>query len=397
MKAAILSFTGNGQKTAGNIKNVLEADGWNVVENVKCKHQKDSYTGSLKDWTGEQFGKTDAIIYVGAAGIAVRAIAPFVVSKKEDPAVLVVDEQGKYCIPVLSGHIGGANELARKLSAVLSMEAVITTATDLNQKWAVDVFSKKNELYIEDMRLAKNVSAEILAGRQIVAELEPEGSVTGKIPEELKVLCEPDIYESCDWESDYASESKKDSEPEEFLQVENKESIEEHVSQAVKVHIGVCKTDMPARSVTKADKEPELEPLQVLHLVPRAVILGIGCKKGTAMENIEEHVTEVLRGHGILPEAVKLVASIDLKKEEPGLCEYCKKHNIPFQTFSKEELEQAEGTFTGSEFVKQTTGVDNVCERSAMCAGGEKILVHKTAANGVTAAVAVEKWSVNFE
>ena len=136
---------------------------------------------------------------------------------------------------------------------------------------------------------------------------------------------------------------------------------------------------------------------QVLYLIPKAVVLGIGCKKGTTAEKIEKHVTQVLEDYGIFPEAVKLAASIDLKKEEPGLCTYCEKYGIPFQTFSKEELEQAEGTFTGSEFVKQTTGVDNVCERSAMCAGGEKILVHKTAHDGVTVAVAVEKWRVDFE
>ena len=129
----------------------------------------------------------------------------------------------------------------------------------------------------------------------------------------------------------------------------------------------------------------------------RCCILGVGCKKGTAAEKIEKHVTQVLEEYGIFPESVKLAASIDLKKEEPGLCTYCEKYDIPFQTFSKEELEQAEGTFTGSEFVKQTTGVDNVCERSAMCAGGKKILVHKTAHEGVTVAVAVEKWSVYFE
>ena len=70
---------------------------------------------------------------------------------------------------------------------------------------------------------------------------------------------------------------------------------------------------------------------------------------------------------------------------------------MPFQTFSREKLEQVEGNFSGSEFVKQITGVDNVCERSAICAGGEKILVHKTAQEGVTVAVAVKKWSVNFE
>ena len=111
----------------------------------------------------------------------------------------------------------------------------------------------------------------------------------------------------------------------------------------------------------------------MLYLIPKAVVLGIGCKKGTTAEKIEKHVTQVLEDYGIFPEAVKLAASIDLKKEEPGLCTYCEKYGIPFQTFSKEELEQAEGTFTRSEFVKQTTGVDNVCERSAMCAGGEKI------------------------
>ena len=182
MKAAILSFTANGRKTAGKVRKALSSEDWLVAENVKCKEEADSYEGSLKEWTGEHWKVSDVLIYVGAAGIAVRAIASFVVSKKEDPAVLVIDELGKYCIPILSGHIGGANELAEKLSQMLSMEAVITTATDLNQKWAVDIFAKKNRLYIEDMKLAKLVSADILAGRQVLAEIEPECSVIGQIP-----------------------------------------------------------------------------------------------------------------------------------------------------------------------------------------------------------------------
>ena len=378
MRAAILSFTVNGRRTAGKIKNVLEAEEWLVTENVKCKSEPDSYAGNLKEWTGEHWTESDALIYVGAVGIAVRGIASFVVSKKEDPAVLVVDEQGKYCIPILSGHIGGANELARKLGEALSMEAVITTATDLNRKWAVDIFAEQNGLYIEDMRLAKMVSADILAGKKIVAELEEESSFAGKVPEELKLS-----YSLAVRKSDCVSEDKEVSvsKREKIWQTEDQESSEENVSQAVKIHIGVCKTDA----------------IPVLHLVPQAVILGIGCKKGTELEKIEKQVSQVLRDHGIFPEAVKLVASIDLKKAEPGLCGYCKKYGLPFQTFSKEELEQAEGIFSGSEFVKKITGVDNVCERSAMCAGGEKILVHKTAHEGVTVAVAVKKWSVNFE
>ena len=236
MKAAILSFTANGRKTAGKVRKALSAEDWLVAENVKCKEEADSYEGSLKEWTGEHWKVSDVLIYVGAAGIAVRAVASFVVSKKEDPAVLVIDELGKYCIPILSGHIGGANELAEKLSQMLSMEAVITTATDLNQKWAVDIFAKKNRLYIEDMKLAKLVSADILAGKQVLAEIEPECSVIGQIPKELKFIHESD---RCD-------------------------------SRALKIHIGICKNDAPAGSGT-----------QVLYLIHKAVVLGIGCKKGT--------------------------------------------------------------------------------------------------------------------
>ena len=254
MKAAILSFTANGRKMAGKVRKALSSEDWLVAENVKCKEEADSYEGSLKEWTEEHWKASDVLIYVGAAGIAVRAVASFVVSKKEDPAVLVIDELGKYCIPILSGHIGGANELAEKLSQMLSMEAVITTATDLNQKWAVDIFAKKNRLYIEDMKLAKLVSADILAGKQVLAEIEPECSLIGQIPKELKSIHESDRCHS----------------------------------RALKIHIGICKNDVPAGNGT-----------QVLYLIPKAVVLGIGCKKGTTAEKIEKHVTQVLEDYGI--------------------------------------------------------------------------------------------------
>lgn len=357
MKAAMISFTKNGQQMAGKIKNILQSEEWIVYENVKRSGEKNSYQGSLGDWTKEYWSKTDALIYIGATGIAVRAIAPFVVSKREDPAVIVVDELGKYCIPILSGHIGGANELAGKLSQKLSMQAVITTATDLNQKWAVDVFARKNELVIEDMKQAKEVSANLLAGANVYLEVEPEGVMNGKIPKELILSKEGDFPKA--------------------------DNIPDCITGTVnKIHIGV----------QDKDKEPE-----VLHLIPKAVVLGIGCKKGTSAETIEKRVNQVLRDHAISMEAVDLVASIDLKKEEFGLCMCCKKWGVPFQTFSRGELEQVDGSFSGSDFVKRITGVDNICERSAICAGGEKILVHKTAGEGVTVAVAVKKWSVNFE
>ena len=105
-------------------------------------------------------------MFVGAAGIAVRLIAPWVQDKLKDPAVLVIDEQGRYAIPILSGHVGGCNELAEAAAQILGAEPVITTATDLRQAFAVDVFATENELVISDRELAKQISAAELRGEK---------------------------------------------------------------------------------------------------------------------------------------------------------------------------------------------------------------------------------------
>lgn len=119
---------------------------------------------SLADWTRKQFSQADCLVFVGACGIAVRAIAPFVKDKFADPAVLVIDEQGRFCISLLSGHVGGANAFANLCAQALGATPVITTATDLNHAFAVDVFAKQNDLLLTDRLLAKQLSAAVLAG-----------------------------------------------------------------------------------------------------------------------------------------------------------------------------------------------------------------------------------------
>ena len=109
-----------------------------------------------------EFSRRDALIFVGACGIAVREIAPYVRDKKTDPAVLVLDERARHVIPLLSGHIGGANRLALRLSSVLGADPVITTATDVNRKFAVDEFAARAGCAISDMQLAKAFAAGIL-------------------------------------------------------------------------------------------------------------------------------------------------------------------------------------------------------------------------------------------
>lgn len=137
---------------------------------------------------------------------------------------------------------------------------------------------------------------------------------------------------------------------------------------------------------------------RALYLIPKTGVLGIGCRKGVSLEQIEEAVVETLEAFHVCPECIGAVATIDRKAEEPGLLEYCREKGISLLSFSAEELSEVEGKFSSSEFVRQVTGIDNVCERSAVKASkGGKLLIPKQKKDQVTAALAVTEWSVEFE
>lgn len=360
MQIEIISFTGQGSSLAEKIKEIMK-----VYGNVQITSGKEKNI-SLQTWTENAFSKAQVLIFVGAAGIAVRAIAPFVQDKFKDPAVLVVDEKGTYVIPVLSGHVGGANIYALQLAEKLQAQAVITTATDINQKFAVDVFAKKNQLFIKDRAWAKEISAAILGGEKIGFFC--EGQVTGTIPEEV------------------VAEQVTGTMPEEV--------VTEQVTGT-----------MPEEVVTEQGKVTERHRINVgIHntcqLIPKAVTVGIGCRKGKSAEEIETFVLEQLEKQQIAMESISCVASVDKKKNEAGILAFCEKYGLEFQTFSPEELECVPGEYTQSEFVEKTIGVGNVCERAAICAWKQNrahILQSKTAQNGMTLAIAEKEWSVRFE
>ena len=347
MKIAMISFTRNGRNLEKTIAEKLNEAGHEVRWGVKCKelmHDQNAITCSAKEWTKEQFKDQDVLIFIGAVQITVRLIACYIESKITDPAVLVVDEKGRYCIPVLSGHIGGANEMAEEISRMMGAVPVITTATDINQKWAVDVFAKKNHLYIEDMQKAKQISADVLEGRQIKVSIEGGiKQVEGVLPEELEIVSE--TYENPD------------------------------------IYIGIYKNQQQKKA---------------LRLVPQIVTVGIGCKKGISSVQIESLVDKILKESHINKASVGKIASIDLKKNEEGLLAFCSKYNIEPEFYPAEELKQVKGEFSASAFVKSITGVDNVCERSAAHAGGT-LRIRKRAENGVTAAFAWNNWRIEFE
>ncbi len=332
MEPVFLSFSEKGQQLA---QKLAQAAGGRAD---RCRQPL-----SLKEWTKEQFQKADAIVYVGALGIAVRAIAPFVASKTEDPAVVVVDELGLHVIPVLSGHLGGANDLARQLAAVCGGEAVITTATDINGRFAVDEWAKRQNCRVDNPAWIKRISGRILAGG------------TAVVYSPFPIAGTPPAYVAC-------VRQDADKTPE--------------------------KTAAAAVSLSVFGRQT-----QALRLVPRIAVLGIGCRKGTPRAVLEEQFAQFAEAQDLIPSAIVRAASIDLKAGEPGLLEFCGAHGWPLQTYTAEELAGAPGEYTASEFVSRITGVDNVCERSAVLASaGGRLVIRKQAGSGVTFALALQEY-----
>ena len=352
-RISMLCFSPTGYETGKKLRAGLCADGLEVRLDAKSRYLPESISESHSQWTGEQFSEADALIFIGACGIAVRSIAPFVKSKKTDPAVLVVDECGKFVISLLSGHLGGANELAEKAAGILQAIPVVTTATDLHSTFAVDVFASRNHCGIFHMKAAKEVSAALLAGNK--AGFFSRFPFEGTLPAGL-ILCD-------------ASGRPTDS-----------------VSEKPEVGIAVT---------VFREENPFAE---TVHVVPKAVSLGMGCKKGREPEIIRAAAEACIHDSGIYRESLEALASASLKKEEAGLLALSESWNLPFRTYETEELLKARGDFTPSEFVRQVTGADNVCERSAVLSAAQgKIIRKKTGGSGVTTALAVRDWRIHFE
>lgn len=350
MKLAIISFTERGSRLNEALGQALSMKGYDCVcygiSKYASKYHLTELDIPLKEWTGKMFQEMDGILFISATGIAVRSIAPYVQDKTKDPAIVVMDEKGIFAISLMSGHLGGANELTAVIANLTGAIPVITTATDVNGRFAVDVFAKKNGLKIESMKLAKAVSADILDEKKV--GFYSDFPVIGKVPEELTV-----IKEGMDFEGD----------------------------------CGLC------ISVDKK-KHPFKD---TLYLTPEIITLGLGCKRDTKEEMIEDRVLEVLEKNQIPMQAVRRVCSIDLKAKEPGILAFCEKYGLEFVTFSAEELQNVPGEYTESEFVRSVTGVSNVCERSAVLGSGNGMLIQKKVSrDGVTVALAIEKYEAEM-
>ena len=380
MKLAIISFTENGIKLSQTVAKSLS--GRKVTLYTKCSR----YTAedlkvqrvkeSLQVWTAQRMAEGDALLFIGACGIAVRAIAPNLTDKLHDVPVLVMDEEGQYVIPILSGHVGGANELARELADLMDACPVITTATDVQKKFAVDLFAKRNHLEIMNKDGIAKVSAKALAGEPLTIAIRAK-NIECYHPKFCEV-CEEDFTEAENQLLREASMHKQDQE--------------------------VCGVEPPLRLVPYVKDQPvdivvsEMQDNKnaLIWLRPRRYVVGMGCRKNKASEELLAFYQETLEQAMVEPGEVYALASIDKKKDEPGLLAISERMRIPFFTYTAEELNRVGACVHSSEFVKAQVGVDNVCERAAFAGCGVSgwLIYEKHAFDGMTIAIAERNWSV---
>lgn len=289
----------------------------------------------LSDITKEAMENSRGVVFISSIGIAVRAIAPFLKGKDKDPGVVVVDLSAKYSINILSGHLGGGNELTTKVSEILNSIPIITTASDNLGLVAPDVIAKRYKLMIDNLKTAKYIAALLIDGKTIGIKDDSNIIEIGKGYE--RVL---ELKEDCIWVTHN------------LFEMSNK----------------------------------NLQNTKILKLIKKDLVLGIGCKRGTSYEKLNKFICDSLIKFNLDIRAVSAIVSINIKANEVGIIELAKKINCIFKTYSKEEIQTVQDNYDKSEFVLKTLGVTAVCEPCVELEGAN-IIVGKIKHDGMTLAI----------
>lgn len=343
MKSAVVAITKDGVKLGKKIAQCLPH-----AEFVRLKKDLSSEAARF-------FKKYDALVFIMATGIVVRLIAPLIKDKRSDPAVVVLDEQGRYVISLLSGHIGGANELAKEIARITGGQAVITTASDVQGKLAVDTLAGMLKCEIEDFTKAKEVTAAIVNGGRVGLYAY---SGLDKIKKKIDGI-EHGL---------------------EFF-----DSIEDLARAGLDGAMLVTPHLPPKRMIARLPNAAFLRP--------RVLAVGVGCNRNTPADEIEALFFETLGEASLSPLSVKALASVEEKRDEKGLLEFAKKHGYKIRFISKERLLKGKTPSGQSETVFRNMGVYGVCEPAALIASGAKalakaLIVPKRKSKNATMAVA---------
>ncbi|WP_291351732.1 cobalt-precorrin 5A hydrolase [Desulfosporosinus sp.] len=301
----------------------------------------------LSDIVPSLWQESSVLIFVMATGIVVRQIASLIEGKDQDPAVLVLDENGKFVIPLLSGHLGGANAWANLISDLIGAVPVITTATDVRGMTAPDEYARRYGWKVEPVHHLPKVNRLLLEQRLLKVWANHPWQ-----PEHKTWLSDPHYR--------FLSENEKD--------------------QANVI------IDAFPKSNLKSD---------CLYLIPPILSIGVGCRRGVAREVILDRITSAVEQLGASLKAISGIYSIDLKSDEVGLIEAAKYLRVPFQTFPADELQSVnlEEQLNRSNFVSEKIGVDGVCEAASLLGAKRgRLVLPKTKGQGVTVAISLENF-----
>lgn len=340
-KIAILTLTKGSYDLGKELKEKLtdyDVSLYGLEKNIELA-EENYLNHQFKEGFVAIFANYDAMICIMATGIVVRHLAPLIQDKRHDPAVVVMDEKGQFAISLLSGHIGGGNELTTDVASKMNAQPVITTATDVQNVTAIDLMAKTLNAWYENFRETTKHINYLLATHKKIALFDEEHRVN-----DLRGL----------------------------------ELINTLDSKEV--------TNFEAVIVVSTKQRLDLSS-NCYQVVPREFVLGMGAKRDTPYEVIKEEFTIFCELHNIHPQSIREIVSIDLKKDEQGIIAFSDELAVPFNTYTKDELTPSSLKYPQSEFVKSVVGIGNVALSSADYATKGNVLTERYGHNGVTFAL----------
>jgi len=346
MTLAIIAITSGGASLARHLHSqAAEAELW-LPEKFRRSDSANYYPEKLADLLPQLFARVDGLVCIMATGIVVRLLAPHIKSKDQDAAVVICDEAGQFAISLLSGHLGGANELADEIAEILGAQSVITTATDVNRLPAFDEVARQNNMAVEPLARIKLLNS-LLLEQKPIALVDAEGSVAAAYQDLSFVTAARSFAIALQQDADG------------FVFVSN-------------------------RYLRQLETQDNL-----LALRPRNLVVGIGCNRDTPASEIEAAVREILQNAFLAFASVGALASIDAKQDEAGLLAFAEKYRLPLKFYNAAELNAIEAPTPASAYVQQAVGAKGVCEPAALKASaGGRLLVKKKKSGNVTVAVA---------
>ncbi|WP_409228545.1 cobalt-precorrin 5A hydrolase [Gudongella sp. SC589] len=334
MKSAVISFSKEGH--LGGEKLAKSA-----IEGFCFTHYPFSREdGSAPCLVRKLWHSYDALVFISAAGIATRLVAPLIASKVVDPAVVCMDDLGKYAIPLLSGHLGGANLLAKKIGILTGSTVVITTATDIRGIQAPDLFAKENNYLITNPESLTGITASMVNGKPVgfYSECEPEIGYEGRVD-----LSEKEVE----------------------------------------------KSSLPGMIIVSSKRRIRLPRVPYLLLRPRNINVGIGCRRGAGGDGIIQFIKDLFRENELSLDSIGNIGTVEIKREEPGILEAAEYFRCNLKVVSMEDIERVQDRFPKSQFVKESVGVYSVSQPVAYLLGGE-MLVQKAIRDGITISISRE-------